>query len=416
MKKVLFVNVFGGIGGAGQSLLDIVDSMDRTKFQLIVYSPASPPAMADLLRERGIEVITSEKPLPLYNHYSGASVTKLNLLFYIRSLAILTRGIPALRKIVSAVKPDYVAVNSMTHAWTGPYIGKGIVKICFVRETYLNTPLNLRTNLLKHWLVRYFDKVVFISDYDMNKTKGLKANQGVVIKDSIKASEGSYDMPDAKEKLHLNPSDKHILFMGGFDRIKGGDVLMRALSQIDDSGVKVLFLPVRPASASLQVKIKNLLGLNYETRIRNLIAKYRLENRVVMFAPQANMGDFYKAADVVVFPSKYPHQARPVFEAGMMRKTIVISRFDATDENMKDHYNGLSFTPGDETDLAKCIVQVLKDDVLRKKLEENNYKEAMENHNLLNFSKKIDAVFNEFYDDTGRADTLPAKGVSSNDQ
>lgn len=412
MKKVLFINVFGGIGGAGQSLLDIVDSMDRTKFQPVVYSPASPPAMAELLRGRGIEVITSEKPLPLYNHYSGASVTKLNLLFYIRSLSILTRGIPALREVVSKVKPDYVAVNSMTHAWTGPRIGKGIVKICFVRETYLNTPLNLRTRLLKRWLVRYFDKVVFISDYDMKNTAGLRPNQGVVIKDSIKTSDEPYDMSDAKEKLHLNRTDKHILFMGGFDRIKGGDVLMRAMSRIDDPGVKVLFLPVRPAVSSLTVKIKNLLGLNYETRIRNLIARHHLENRVTMFAPQSNMGDFYKAADAVVFPSKYPHQARPVFEAGMMRKTIIISRFDATDENIRDHYNGLSFTPGDESDLAKCIVQVLTDNALRKKLEENNYREAMENHNLLNFSKKIDAVFNEFYDDTGRADTLPAKGES----
>jgi glycosyltransferase involved in cell wall biosynthesis len=416
LKKILLINVYGGIGGAGQSFLDIVDSIDQTKFQLVVYSPATPSAMTELLKARGIEVITSEKPLPKYVHYSGASVTKLNLLFFWRSISILMRGIPELKRIILQVKPDYVAVNSMTHAWVGPRIGKGIVKICFVRETYLNTPLNLRTNLLKHWLVRHFDKVVFISDYDMRNTKGLKANQGIVIRDSIKATGEPYDTREAKEKLNLNTADKHVLFMGGFDRIKGGDVLMKAMSQIKDDGIKVLFLPVRPAGTSTLLTIKTLLGLNYEKRIRNLIERYNLENKILMYPPQSNMDDFYKAADVVVFPSKYPHQARPVFEAGVMRKTIVISRFEATGEHVKDNYNGLYFTPGDANDLARCILQVLKDDSLRKLLEDNNYTEAMMNHNLLNFSKKIDAVFNEFYDDTGRIDTLLAKGVSTDDK
>lgn len=406
MKKILLINVYGGIGGAGQSFLDIVDSIDQTKFRLTVYSPATPPAMTALLRKRGIEVITSDKPLPKYVHYSGASVTKLNLLFYIRSLSIITRGFSELKKIIRQVKPDYVAVNSMTHAWVGPRIGKSIIKICFVRETYLNTTLNLRTRLLKHWLVKHFDKVVFISDYDMINTQGLRANQGVVIRDSIKATGDPYDTHEAKEKLNLNTADRYVLFMGGFDRIKGGDVLMKAMSKIEDGSIKLLFLPVSPPSTSLLRKIKTLLGLNYEKRIRSLIAKHNLENKILMYSPQSNMDDFYKAADVVVFPSKYPHQARPVFEAGVMRKTIVISRFEATGEHVKDNYNGLYFAPGDANDLARCILQVLKDESLRKTLEDNNFAEAMKNHNFLNFSKKIDAVFNEFYDDTKCSETI----------
>ncbi len=415
MKKVLLINVYGGIGGAGQSFLDIVDSIDQTKFRLIVYSPAAPPAMAELLKSRGIEVITSDKPLPKYVHYSGASVTKLNMLFYIRSLSILTRGISELRKIIGQVRPDIIAVNSMTHAWVGPCIGKTIARICFVRETYLNTPLNLRTNLLKHWLVNHFEKVVFISEYDMRNTKGLKEDQGIVIRDSIRVTGEPYNMYGYREKLGLSLSDKYVLFVGGFDRIKGGDVLMNAISQIEDKSIKVLFLPVNPPIASLLRSIKTLLGLNYEKRIRDLIAKLRLENRILMFPPQTKVDDFYRAADVVVFPSKYPHQARPAFEAGAMRKTIIMSRFEATFENVRDSYNGLYFKAGDARDLAQCITRVLRDDSLRKMLEENNSVEALKNHNIMDFRIKIDALMNEFFDDDEIGNYMQKTGGSQDD-
>lgn len=409
MKTILLINVFGGIGGAGQSFLHIVDSIDTEKLRPVVYSPATPPVMADLLRKRGIEVITSLKPLPLYVHYSGASVTRLNLLFYVRSLTILLRGIPELKRIIRKVRPDIVMVNSMTHAWVGPLLPKDIVRVCFVRETYLDTPLNLRTNLIKRWLVRSFDKVVFISDYDMRRTPGLREGQGVVIKDSVRVDGAPYDALASREKLGLRPSGKYILFMGGFDRIKGGEVLMKALALIGDPDVKVLFLPVNPSGTSAILKIKTLLGLNFEKRIRDLISRHHLEDRVIMFPSQANMDDFYKAADAVVFPSKYPHQARPAFESGAMRKPVVMSRYEATFENVRDGYNGLYFKPGDAGDFARCIVKVLTDDALRATLGENNYQETKANHDLKDFKRQIGALMSGLFeksektrrDDTG---------------
>lgn len=411
MKTILLINVFGGIGGAGQSFLHIVDSIDTDKLRPVVYSPASPPMMAELLRERGVEVITSAKRLPPYLHYSGVSVTKLNLLFYPRSLSILLRGIRELRRIVRQVRPDIVMVNSMTHAWVGPFIPKDIVRVCFVRETYLDTPLNLRTNLIKRWLARSFDKVVFISDYDMKRTRGLREGQGVVIADSIRIDGESYDTGDAKEKLGLLRSDRHILFVGGFDRIKGGEILVEALARIADPGVKVLFLPVNPSGTSTILKIKTLLGLNFEKRIRDLISRHQLEDRILMFPSQANMDDFYKAADLVVFPSKYPHQARPAFEAGAMRKTIVMSRFAATFENVRDGHNGLYFKPGDAEDLARCIGRILSDDTLRKTLGDNNFIEAKKNHDLSDFDRRVDALINELFEKSGKTRPDDIKGA-----
>jgi len=398
MKTVLIINSYGGIGGAGQSLLDIIDSMDKEKFCPIIYCPSTPTMMSEILKSKGIQVVTAAKPLPMYAHYSGASLTKLNFLFWSRTCAIFIYGISELKKLVNKVNPDYVVVNSMTYAWVGPFISNDITKICFHRETYMNTLLNFRTNILKHLLVKYFDKVVFISEFDMKNTTRLKEKQGTVIKDSIKISDDIYSLHDAKESMNLCPTDKHILFTGGFNRIKGGDILVKAMSKIGDRKIKVLFLPVNMTVSSKLLFLKSILGLNYERKIMKMIKKYHLEDRIIMYPPQKEMDSFYKAADLVVFPSKYPHQARPVFEAGVMKKTIIMSRYVETNENVKDFYNGLYFKANDLDEFVKCIYRILNDKALRRKLEENNYTETVANHNLVDFKYKIDAVLNEFYE------------------
>lgn len=393
MKKILLIHTHGGIGGAGQSLVDIVKALIDLGLDVTVACPKKPDVMCNYLKKFCVKIVPLDKPLPALPHYSGASASNVNLAYWRSFFSVLKYGKEEVERILSEDKYDVVVVNSLVYAWVGKYVSKEIPVICFHRETYVDTFFNIRTQYLMKELVNNNSRIVFISKYDKDKTKYLSKNQGVVIPDCVDIEKFNVSKDDARTCLNLETATKYILFVGGTSRIKGAHVILNALKYIKDSNVKILLGPWNESDN--RKSLRNILNKSSAYNIKRIIEKYNLEDRIVFFEAQEDMSLYYCATDVVVFPSVVPHQGRPIYEAGAAHKTIVVSDFKETKENLIDRFNGLVFKAGSSKDLASKLNCILEDGKLKTELENNNYYMTCTYHDSKKFEKEIKQLFTE---------------------
>ena len=87
------------------------------------------------------------------------------------------------------------------------------------------------------------------------------------------------------------------------------------------------------------------------------------------------------ACDVLLFPMRSPHQARPAFEAGYFGKPAIITNFDNIQEFVQDGVNGYQVPPGDPEAIAEKLDELAADPEKTVKLGEANRQIWMKNHN-----------------------------------
>lgn len=96
------------------------------------------------------------------------------------------------------------------------------------------------------------------------------------------------------------------------------------------------------------------------------------------------------ACDAVVFPCHNPHQARPIYEAGIAKKPIIISDFPNYSEFVDDT-NAWLFPADDSQKLADCIENVFSQDIYTK--IQNNYRRTFEVNNLKTMPRELEKIF-----------------------
>ncbi|MGG0283592.1 glycosyltransferase family 4 protein [Peribacillus butanolivorans] len=405
MKKVFIIHHSGNIGGAGVSLFHIVNSIKsmREKYTVEVYCPSSPPSICDWLEANNIKVIKAQSTPILFNHYNGCNKFVLGR-FSLKNIKDIAakKGWQEIKNAIEISKPDIVAVNSMTLCWMGSLIKEmGIKVICFHRETYAKGLFGVRSEYIKKCLKRNFDGVCFISNHD-SEVSGELSGIGEVITDKVDLD--LYKFKDKKElrgKLGINIKSFNIAYVGGISKLKGAHVIIKALANIKNDNIRVVFLQYNSQKRlktikdckNLYHKIKFAIGFDYEANLLKLIDRHNLWHRIDFFPPVTNPEKYILASDIVVFPSIKPHQARPIYEAGAARKPIIITNFNQTSEFTKDGFNCLTFSKENYIELSKKINILNKNKDLYNRLLQNNYKQTIKNHNLLNLPMELDEFF-----------------------
>ncbi len=175
---------------------------------------------------------------------------------------------------------------------------------------------------------------------------------------------------------------------------QGTHVIIKALRDVD---AKLLMLQYKPADTNVRTlgnisgiksKIRFILGMDYESKIINLINKYNLWDKIEFMEGRQDIWAMYDVSDVVVFPSTLPHQSRPLYEAGFAKIPMIITDFPNTSEFAKDGYNAYTFRRNDSKHLAEKINQSLSAD--SKELLKNNLKESQMKHTLSTLKGDID--------------------------
>lgn len=391
MREILIIHHFGGLGGAGVSLLDIVDSL-VDDFKITVVCPNYPNEMVSELKKRSVSLIELTK-IGFLNFHNGGSNSILSL----SSLNQYRKILNSYNKIVSIIKNfsgDIVMVNSMTLSWIGPIIKKFNKKgICFNRETY-NENNKIGTKIIRYFMKKYFDISTFISKYDNDQTVEISEEKKKIIYDRVHKER----FKPSKQSISNNPEYK-VLFLGGFSKLKGAHIIIDAMNYLKDRNYKLIFIG--------NTEIKNNLSVNpilryinkkqnhYKINVLKTVYENSLEDKIEFRSKTITPEELYTECDVIVFPSTIPHQARPIYEAGFSKIPIIISDFENTDEFVTDGITGFTFDSNSSINLAETIINVLTMDYENiSNIIDNNYVQTLKNHDYNSLREDLIEIIN----------------------
>ena len=145
-----------------------------------------------------------------------------------------------------------------------------------------------------------------------------------------------------------NEKSNYILFVGSISKRKNLDNLIKAFLLINDSNLKLKIV-------GTEFKHLNSEGNNYNENIEFL---GNIENNQLI--------ELYSNARMLVFPSFYEGFGIPPLEAMYFNCPVILSDIPV----LKEIYGNsvLYFDPYSIVDIKNCILKILNDDILRKKI------------------------------------------------
>ncbi|RIO14482.1 glycosyltransferase family 1 protein, partial [Mammaliicoccus sciuri] len=110
----------------------------------------------------------------------------------------------------------------------------------------------------------------------------------------------------------------------------------------------------------------------------NMLNKKGLD--IELIGTVKNTSDIYNNTDILIFPSKKPHQSRPLFEAGFYKIPVIITENEIINERIKNGFNGFKFEENNFRSLSEKIELFVKDPNLINEMGEKNYYLSLKNH------------------------------------
>jgi len=205
------------------------------------------------------------------------------------------------------------------------------------------------------WIYRLSDFVITHSEQDKNDimdTFGVSPTRLKTI------PHGDYDFfrmvsqesrPSVRKRYKIRDDEKLVLFFGALRRYKGVHKLISALANVGRRELRMKLLIVG-----------RLVNEKYFDELESLIAEKGLSDRVILigkYVPFEEIGDFFKAADIVALP--YQH----IYDSGVLRlafsfaKPVIATRVGIFNQLVAEGKNG--FLVDDDTNsIAEVLVQV----------------------------------------------------------
>jgi glycosyltransferase involved in cell wall biosynthesis len=289
-------------------------------------------------RRRGFEAIELERNAP---HFRASS----------QELAHLLRRVTPDILCCHGYKPDLLGwlaarriglpVVSVSRGWTG-------------------ATLKVKANeALDRWVLRFMDAVVCVSDGQAAKVRraGVAAARTWVIRNAIDLGRFTKPDPDARravEALFPRPPRRLVAGAGRLSPEKGFlpfvEAAARVVKECPDTGFVIYGDgPERP-------------------RLAARIVELGLEEQVILAGFCGELDSRLPAFDLFVLSSFTEGLPNVVLEAFAARVPVVATAVGGTPEVVEDGVSGYLVPPGDPARLAGRIIDVLRDEPLRKEM------------------------------------------------
>lgn len=172
--------------------------------------------------------------------------------------------------------------------------------------------------------------------------------------------------PEARWKPEGRDPDT-IVFVGRFDRHKGGDLVIDAFAEVARRrpGARLRFIGPDAGFADDAGRPWKI-----EDYLRHRLGDGPASGRVEWLGPRPTTAllALRREGAVVVVGSRYETFALTVSEAMAAGCPVVAPRVGGIPEMVEDGINGLLFRPGDASDMAEKLCRILEDDALAARL------------------------------------------------
>lgn len=384
-KKVLVIQHTDLIGGSLNGALQLVETLKHSgKYKDVdVYINNTSGKAPGIAKEHDLNLVATGLHSPTFDYFNGCNGFGRVLLKY----ALSSRHSDEWQSFFNKNKYEAVVLNtSVLWPLREAIQASGAKCFCYVRETVKGKPSSFINKQIRKELSKC-DKVFFLTEFDKNEWN-VSVNEQYVIPETVDLDE-LLPIPKetAREKLGLDQDVFYVLYMGGMQKLKGCEQILQAfhcLSEREDlknKKIKLLFLG-DPGTAKYNFvrALKYFSKFIYQKRMVSFIEKHQLDHCIDRVGVQKDIAEWISAADILVFPTTVVHQARPIYEAGCIRKTIIVPDYENYKNNLIDGYNGITYAKENYQDLAEKIIYAYENRDKLKELGEHNFEMTCETH------------------------------------
>lgn len=350
-----------GPGGAEQMLLNLAGELRRRGYEVVPVGPAVGEGwLPARFRERGFEPETYRLSSPV----DLRCVTDLMEIFRRRgvdvvhshefSMAVfggLAARLAGLRHVITLHGGRY---------WAGRW----------------------RRRAALRWAFRSSAAVVAVSAAsrdDLVDTLGVPREEIQVVANGVPRPQGR--ARPVRMEMGLDPGDPFVLSVGNLYRVKGHDVLVRALAR------------VAGARPGLRWKAAVAGRGEEEGRLRGLAAEGGVVERIDFLGFRDDVGALLAAADVFVMPSRSEGLPLALLEAMHAGVAVIATEVGGVPEVVTDGEEALLVPPGDVDALAQALLRVLEDDELRARLVARARRRAEERYSVRSMTDAYEALY-----------------------
>jgi len=391
-RKVLYLQHAGGFGGSIMALLYTIQALDRGRYDPIVALLYPNETLRRVYESAGIQVV-SWPGIRLFQHTTAGwwSLSRPRDWIAAARFALGWRdSLKQTAELVEEVRPDIVHLNSVVLAPSAVGLARmGVPFVWHVRESPVPGYLGLRYRLLRTWLNRLGNEVIFICNY--YRQSWVQDKRGIVVYDFVDFARFDRDRDPAasRQALGLPHDARVVLYVGGLWDIKGVLPLLEALAIVQKQIPSLVCLMPGTAYAPTQRLVSRIgrrvlwalgAGVMWQ-RVDRIMQTSGLQAAVWRTPFQQDIVPYYAACDLLAFPSLQPHFARPVIEAGAMAKPVVASDIGGVAEAVENGKTGLLVPPNQPDALARAITGILSDVPMARRMGEAGYRRARELYN-----------------------------------
>lgn len=180
-----------------------------------------------------------------------------------------------------------------------------------------------------------------------------------------------------------------VLHVGRLERVKGIEVLVRAIPLVLQQVPQVYFVFIGPDRSTGE-------GTSWQRRLETYCEERGVLRRVhfLGFLRQQAMIDWYRWADICVVPTlnyeSFSYTCAQAMAAGL---PVVASRIGGIPETVDDGINGLLVEPGNVADLAQALVTLARDGDMRSQMGEIGQQKARQRFDAQLVAKRMIQIY-----------------------
>jgi len=387
-KKILYIHHGKGLGGAPLSLLYLIKSLDRTKYHPIVLFLHN-SEIIDMYKQHDIETYgpTNTYDFP---HTKIWWFRWYHVPYLVKSIIDTFKTYFYVANIwLDRIKPDIIHLNtSSLIAWGMVAHKKQIPVVWHIREPLAPGYFGIRKKIITSCVKKYASTIVPICHNDA---------QPWVHESKTRVVYNAVD-PDIFNPARLSKivsKGPTILFLGGLSQEKGTLVIFQAfeklLKRIPEARLLVAGycdLSQSFTSGSLQ---KILPASRYKNTVQNVFNN--INHATTLLGPITNVPEIMSCSDVIVFPATVGHFARPVIEAGFMKKPVIASALAPLDELIVNNKTGFLVNPCQIDSWSDTLYTLLSNKKLCTNMGQEAYNFCTQHFSLEKHIQNIENIY-----------------------
>jgi glycosyltransferase involved in cell wall biosynthesis len=365
------VNPIAGLGGSERSLLDLLASLRATtpavEPALLAFEPGE---LIERARSLGVAVHTAALPPVLagLGESKAARARRTVLPALLRAGPAGLGYVAKLRRLTQSLGPRIVHTNGMKAHLLMALAVPELPRVIHLRDFASERPLSRHA---LPWIAR--GSMVLTNSHAVEiDAQGIAPNARTrVVYNGVDLDDfrpGARELEKLARLAGLEPPTPDTLLIGMVATRawwKGHRTFLRASAL------------VRAAEPRRKFRFYVVGGAIYgargsevaETELQALIRELGLERDVGLVPFQREASAIYRGLDIAVHPSERPEPfGRTIVEAMATGRPVVVSRAGGASELFVEGQSALGHRPGDANDLARAVLELVRDEALRTRI------------------------------------------------